>query len=1830
MYTPLTWSTIILTLLAVVHGLGRTASAQCSAQEATKLDLNKVIERRLGGTECHQYRVNIAGGHFVHLRVVQRGVDVVLKFYAPDGRELLRVDTPNGISGPETVDFIAELAGEYRLAVTPLEKSAPAGSYKVLLAESRRERRGDAARVKRQQTLITATEKEDRVLELMAKGQQVDAESLLHEAVRLRRSVSGQPYLSRPLHMLALLYEAQGKNEQALRAFEDALPELEKAEGRESANVGIALYKIGGYHLTQNNPARAEPSLRRAVEIMGLPGRAPSDYLMYGHQTLGYLYSSQKRFAEAETQYQRALETAAKLRRTSESADSAQLLSELGGVYMAREDYPRAAETFRKALAVCEKVKPDPQLTAGVLLNFAMARFAESRAAHGRGSYDEAEAKNLEAMELLKRIPEDIVESVKTQYATTRVMMLSGLGEIHAARKDVKRKDSAAASQRFREALAICESAALSAEITANVLTKLGSALHDADEYPQAEVALHRAVKLYQSIKAPQENLLMPYYLLGQIELSLQNHTLAELHLTEARRIAAANPHQVPKIDTHLGELYTKTGDFVRAEEHLRRTLTYHEKNDANSFDVANACRSVAKMYEAKGDFNRAESFYSRAIGIYRKKIPARGPAIAEHISLLIPLGDLGSIYIKRGDYQRAEQVLDELRGIAELAKAEQYPIGLQFSFFATAYTMRGRFDQAEVLLREALSRVKMEEFETASILEQLGWLYTLKADYARAEDYLKQALAIRERDGKDSPKLRFTLFYLAELYRQQGRHNLAIEQADRHLAIHEKHYGPDHYFIADKLRFSAQIHLTASNYGHAEALARRMLEINEKHFGPESVEAAEALQNICLLYAAKLDFPNMRPSRERAVAILEKKYREKTLGIFDASSLVGLYLISLNQEEMNKGIRLLLETSARDENEGSMFTVKFMGKIQLAQLYGMLGDFPNAEQAYREAVSIAEQSSGRDSPAVVQPLKLMADFYFNKADFAEAERLYERVLKLQTQLFGPAHPGLSDTLLSIGSFDRAKGDYVKPEGSWLRALEIRKAAFGPASQQALEVQGTLADLYRDRGEYDRAERLYLETLAVAEKSTGLSSMPVFNVQHGLGVLYRIKEDYGRAETHFQKAQDIIKAAYGPSTLFSMMSLIIPARMYLQRGDYLKAQTLFKQVLSLRSNSVSWNDLSDSFLRISLGETYRYQGNYAEAASLAQQALTLREGMLGHDHPDTILALDSLADTRQAQGEFREAVRLRTLAAERGEKNITRFIASGSERQKSQLLATFARGTDAIISLHLTAAPTNPDARRLALTTILRRKGRALDAFSDQLAALRRNATAEDRVLLDQLAAASTRWTNLVFRSSAQAEAAPQPNAPRNFEREISNLEEEVQRLEAALSARSAQFRTQTQSVNLEAVRAALPAEAVLVEFVAYRPYNPSAAASKDRFGPTRYAAYVLTRQDEIGFVDLGEAAPVDELALRWRSLLGKRADQKQVKRVGGALYQRLFAPVRKLLGNRRRLLLVPDGNLNLVQFAALTDESGSYLIENYDISYLTSGRELLRFREQLPSESADMVIANPAFDLTRPEVKCPPVTGLAPPPQYVFAGRCFNSLPGTAREADALALLLPGAQLKTGAEATEAAVKGAARPRRLHLATHGFFWPDEPAPNAAPGADQAVRNGAQPFNPMIRSGLILAGVKQGTSGAGEDGVLTAQEVAGLNLLGTELVVLSACETALGDAQNGQGVYGLRRALVLAGSETQIMSLWRVSDDSTRALMVAYYSRLQAGEGRAAALREVQLAMLRGESPTAPVRSGRRETHDTVADAPKDYRHPYYWAGFIPSGDWRSLNGEEK
>jgi CHAT domain-containing protein len=468
---------------------------------------------------------------------------------------------------------------------------------------------------------------------------------------------------------------------------------------------------------------------------------------------------------------------------------------------------------------------------------------------------------------------------------------------------------------------------------------------------------------------------------------------------------------------------------------------------------------------------------------------------------------------------------------------------------------------------------------------------------------------------------------------------------------------------------------------------------------------------------------------------------------------------------------------------------------------------------------------------------------------------------------------------------------------------------------------------------------------------------------------------------------------------------------------------------------------------------------------------------------------------------------------------------------------------------------------------------------------------------------------------------------------EVAGLESEADRLEAEVSRRSAPFRAQTQPVSIEAVQRALPPGSALVELVSYKPYNIApgkSAGGGARFGPARYAAYVLLPEGEPLFADLGDAASIDERVARLRDRL-KSPASGDVKSAARDLDESVMRPVRRLLGKNRRVFISPDGTLNLVPFAALVDEHGSYLVEHYAISYLTSGRDLLRLQVEGESRQPPLIFADPLFTPRTEASACEGEAARSATRSVDLRDAVFTPLKGTAEEAEAIRGVLKVAPL-TGAGASEAALKNAAGPSILHVATHGFFLADEKsdATDSVRGlklvSDGDARRGQQSFaaeNPLLRSGLALAGANGRRGGGGEDGILTALEAAGLDLWGTKLVVLSACETGVGEVRNGEGVYGLRRALVLAGSETQVMSLWQVSDAATRDLMTDYYRRLAAGEGRADALREVQLSML-GAARTPPG-AGRRTRGPKTARANAGFSHPFFWASFIQSGDWRGL-----
>jgi CHAT domain-containing protein/Tfp pilus assembly protein PilF len=946
--------------------------------------------------------------------------------------------------------------------------------------------------------------------------------------------------------------------------------------------------------------------------------------------------------------------------------------------------------------------------------------------------------------------------------------------------------------------------------------------------------------------------------------------------------------------------------------------------------------------------------------------------------------------------------------------------------------------------------------------------------------------------------------------------------------------------------------------YDEALGLAEESVAMREATFGTEHESLPDPLSWLGAVYRARGYNARAETFSERALAVAEK-------------------------------------TSGSDD-----FITGFVAN-RYAQICAGLGKYEQAESLYRRALGILEKVLGAETKEVADVLNGLGQLFNEKGEYLKAQPLLERAIATLEKVFGPKDVSLVFPLNNLGLLCAAKGDYAKAESLYERSLLIRKEKLGEGHPLIATCLNNLGGVFLEKGDDLRAEEAYQQALAIRQKALGERHPLVAQSMNNLAGIYKGRREYDRAEDLYRRSTEIVEAALGPDHPTVATHWHNLGMLYHFKGEYAKAEPLYQRVLAAKEKAFGAQHPEVAASLAALAGLNKDRKNYDRAEPLYRRSLAICENSLGPAHPDVALTLSNLAVLYQAKGDVRQAVEYAVRGAEVTERNIALNLTTGSERQRLLYMGTVRTETNATVALHAQSAPQDRSARRLALLTVLRRKGRALDAAADTLGALRSRVTPEGQALIDQLSDARSRLAALVLQGLGRM-------SRESREAEIKRVEAQIERLEGEVSSSSAQFRIAKLSVTIEAVQAALPDDAALIEFFSYGPFNFDYTRPDQGYGPPRYVAYVLHRQGEPTWVELGPVKTIDAAVEELRGAL-RSPQRRDVIRLARALDEKTMQPVRRLLGRARQVFLSPEGSLNLVPFGALVDEKGRWLIQRYTFTYLTSGRDLLRLRAPASATNRPKVFADPEFGGEAAGGAARNANLQARTSARDWSELFFTRLPGTAEEASAIRAILGEVDLRMGERATEEALKQISAPKVLHIATHGFFLDDlsEPRPEETPPRSVAVQpvvGLAQSRNPLLRSGLALAGANLRKSGK-EDGVLTAMEAAALDLWGTRLVVLSACDTGVGEIKTGEGVYGLRRALVIAGAESQVMTLWPVSDEATRDLMISYYRDLQAGRGRSEALRQVQLRML----------------------GDKRRRRPYFWAAFIASGEWAPLEG---
>lgn len=906
------------------------------------------------------------------------------------------------------------------------------------------------------------------------------------------------------------------------------------------------------------------------------------------------------------------------------------------------------------------------------------------------------------------------------------------------------------------------------------------------------------------------------------------------------------------------------------------------------------------------------------------------------------------------------------------------------------------------------------------------------------------------------------------------------------------------------------------------------------------------------------------------------------------------------------------------------------------AGLMQQTGDYAGAVALYRQILAVTEKQKGPESREAMYALMPLLGPYWMQNRLDELEPIYLRILAISKKVDGEGSTMYAGNLQQYGNLLNQRNEYSAALRIFEQAYKIYEAAVGKDQLQLTGPMQLLASTYWMTNQRPKAIALYDRVIAIVEKQPNANVQLLAGTYWGISAMYHYGGRDDLAKPLSQKAVDIYtkeiarleKEKPDDPTLPSIVGQL--GFQYRQMGDIAKAEELLERSVKLDeqrgSQFSAWGSslaeikraqgkpkealvllekaqaqlakmspLSATVYNTQIADVLRETGDYARAEKLMLAYQANLAKTYGTRHPIYGMAQLTLAYNYMASGNNAKAEKLLAESLDVAERELSLVLKTGTEADHAVYFGRNNYQLDTAINFHLDYAPKSASAARLGLTTLLRRKGRVLDAAAANLATIRNKLSPEDKKLLDDLASARAMLSKLTV-------AGPSATGDADYAKEVARLEDQIVKLELAVGKKSAAYRAASQTIELPSVQKLLPADAKLVEIVNFQPGDPKARYTINPvLKPRKYAAYVLGPKGDPVIVDLGDAATIDTAIEKFRKALSD-PNNKKVTDLGHALYALTMAKITPALGTTTNLLLAPDGALNVVPFSALVDDTQQFLIKKYTFTYLTSGRDLLRLGVKTKAQGGGVIFADPSFDATGPAPGKADVPATRGRRSSDLASLMWPALPGTAQEADEVTRRMPGLTIYRAADATEAAVKAVHGPRVLHLATHGFFLPDEPPPSAVGDARSGLPAGSplateSHENPLLRSGLALAGANKLASGD-EDGILTAMEASGLDLLGTKLVVLSACETGVGKVTNGDGVYGLRRALVIAGAESLVMSLWQVDDVATKDLMAGYYAKLKAGRGRSSALRDVQLELM----------------------ARKEYAHPFYWASFLPAG----------
>jgi tetratricopeptide (TPR) repeat protein/CHAT domain-containing protein len=1062
-----------------------------------------------------------------------------------------------------------------------------------------------------------------------------------------------------------------------------------------------------------------------------------------------------------------------------------------------------------------------------------------------------------------------------------------------------------------------------------------------------------------------------------------------------------------------------------------------------------------------------------------------------------------------------------------------------------------GKIGDGEALaLADETIRIKLSELgedhpDVATSRYYRGWLYLLLGDLDQAEPELRTSLTIRERHlPAEDPSIAQSLNGLGCLYYYRSEYQKAVEALRRAVAIRERSLGPDHPDLAVSLSNLANVYADQGDLQKAESVMRQSLEIRTKSLGSDHPATADSIHNLGLL-------------------------RLQQGAYVEAWSLI------------RQALRIWTDVMGLESYE------VLLAKHSSALVLNFLGDYEQAAVVFAEVCERITALRGPNHPDLGNMLLNLGNLQHKTGDFNAARHSYEKALSLVAKNFGTAHATYGLLLLNYGVLLGDMGDFGEALQKTEDAITVLTNAYDANHTQVAIGRLSLASHLMMLARQDEAA----EQIQVA--------LEILTVTHE-----EPHPDLARALLHRAES---LESTGKPGQAVAL-------------GD--EALRIFQQALAADHPLVAAALIDRGWYHYRAGNPTAALSDYADAQQIWLEIFGAGHPLLGRLHERKALAL------YQAE-RFPDALTNALAAEHAGRIHLQLSMRLLSERQALRYATN--RPSGLAVALSILTAGTLPDERTRVYHALINARALVLDEMILRSRRLHWNPTPEQTALLRESQEYRSRLSHLLLGDPQDVPATVQIE-------QLDFARREQERVERALAAAGADIPhgNSVAEIGIAELQRRLGTDEVLVSFVRFDQIDwpQKIFTAADTVGSqAAYVAFVLRSQAASpALVTLGDAVEIDRLVATWHreASTGEyqpgrspRAAREAYLRAASQLLVRVWEPLIPHVAEARTVLVVRDGSLNLVNFDVLIRDDGTYLVESGPaLRYLSAERDLLR--DSTVRGRGLLVLGDPSFEAPTVDQRGSQAAEIVPASRPQLRGlidRKWAPLPATRTEAEIAVRFWsegfqgdgePVVQL-LGPEASESMLKQSAPGKKvLHLATHGFFLTSGDAehplsPNARTGEHFAAAHAwIMAENPLLMSGLILAGASTQSSATigQDDGILTAEEIASLNLNGVELAVLSACGTGLGEQLAGEGVFGLQRAFQIAGAGQLVLSLWPVADEDTAEWMESFYS-LCAGK------KWIDLTGTVRRASLTVLKDRRRDGLST---------HPFHWGAFIAVG----------